>query len=136
MRSRFKSIVIIAAALFAFTPNVVDADGPTTPKGLSGNVTATIPLEGVFKTSDGLQMRAREVTIAPGGRIPVHQHVDRPGVAYILEGEVTEHRVSEGKTVVTAAGTTVREQIGLTHWIENTGDKPARAFVVDIVPVK
>lgn len=136
MRIIFMPVVVIAASLFVVSPLRAAADGPTTPKGLSGSVTATVPLDGVFKSSDGLQLRAREVTIAPGGQIPVHHHAGRPGVAYILEGEVTEHRLSEDKTVITPAGTTVREQIGLTHWIENTGDRPARAFVVDIVPVK
>lgn len=136
MRINFFKSAIVAAAAFALAPGSASADDPTTPKGLSGNVTATVPLTGVFKTSDGLQLRARVVTIAPGGRIPVHHHVDRPGVAYILEGEVTEHRISDNEVVITPAGTTVREQIGLMHWIENKGDVPARAFVVDIVPVK
>ncbi|MBO6520663.1 MAG: cupin domain-containing protein [Rhodospirillales bacterium] len=112
------------------------ADAPTTPKGVSSAVTGTVPLGGMFQSSDGLQMRAREVTIEPGGWIPVHTHKSRPEMVYLLEGEVTDHVVSEGRKARGTAGMTMTVQEGVTHWIENTGGVTVRAIVVDIIPVK
>ena len=112
------------------------ADGPTETRGISANVTGIIRLDGVFSDSIGWVMRAREVTIAPGGHIAVHTHTNRPAIAYVLEGQVTEHRLSEGRKVVATPGTTMTEITGLTHWIENSGEGVARAIVVDIVPPK
>ncbi len=41
----------------------------------------------------GRQLRMRKVTIEPEGVFsPVHDHVDRPGAVYILQGTITDHR--------------------------------------------
>lgn len=135
---RVKSGLVMMAAALLMTINIPASadDAPTTSKGVSGKVTGTIPLQGMFESSDGLQMRAREVTIAPGGWIPVHTHENRPEMVYIVEGEVTDHVVSEGRKVVGTGGMTMTVQDKVTHWIENTGDVTVRAIVVDIVPVK
>ncbi|MGJ3260718.1 MAG: cupin domain-containing protein [Rhodospirillales bacterium] len=133
MRVDIFRVMLPAVVLFAFA-TAAAADGPTSPKGISGKVTGTIPLTGMFESSDGLQMRAREVTIAPGGWIPVHRHTNRPEMVYVLEGEVTDHIVSEDREAVGSAGMTMTVQDNVTHWIENTGDVPVRAIVVDIVP--
>lgn len=129
-------VAMFAVVLVASPATIGAADGPTAPKGVSGEVTGTIPLGGMFQRSDGLQMRTREITIEPGGWIPVHTHNNRPEIVYLLEGEVTDHVVSEGSKAVGTAGTTMTVPDGVTHWIENTGVGPVRAIVVDIVPVK
>jgi len=113
------------------------AEGPTETSGIAGvEMLGTVSLDGEFATSDGLMMRVRELVIDPGGVVAVHQHDNRPGVAYIIEGEMTEHRSSESGPVVKAAGDTAFERSGVIHWWENTGDAPARALVVDIVPAE
>jgi len=137
MRVNIISVALIVAALLVFAPVSADADdAPTTSVGISGKVTGTIPLQGMFGSSDGLQLRAREVTIAPGGRIALHHHDNRPELIYLIEGEVTDHIVSEDRKVIGTAGMTMTEPAGVTHWVENSGDIPVRAIVVDIVPVK
>jgi len=110
------------------------ADGPTKTSGIRGvDLLGSVSLDGEFTTSDGLMLRARELVIEPGGIVAVHQHDNRPGVAYIIEGEMTEHRSSESGPVVKAAGDTAFERSGVVHWWENTGSVPARALVVDIL---
>ena len=77
-------------------------------------------------------MRARVVTLDPGGVIAVHQHDSRPAVAYLLEGEVTEMR-GRDEAITYGAGQVAFEQSGLVHWWENRSDAPATVLVVDIV---
>ena len=110
------------------------ADGPTESSGISAvNVLNTLPLDGEFKSSDGLVMRVREVIIEPGGVVTVHQHSNRPGIAYVLSGEMTEHRESDPTPNVKKAGDVAVEGSGVVHWWENRGTIPSRAIVVDIV---
>jgi uncharacterized cupin superfamily protein len=41
----------------------------------------------------GRQLPMRMVTIEPGGVFgPIHDHRDRPGIVYILQGTITDHR--------------------------------------------
>ena len=113
------------------------ANGPKKTSGIGGvTVVGTVSLDGEFESSDGLTMRVRELIINPGGLVAVHEHNNRPGVAYILKGEMTEHRSSVEKPIVKTAGTTAMERSGVVHWWENTGSEPAHALVVDIIPQK
>ncbi|MEM1316516.1 MAG: cupin domain-containing protein [Pseudomonadota bacterium] len=113
------------------------ADGPTETTGVSRvSLIGSMPLDGEFQSSDGLVMRVRELVIEPGGIVAVHQHTNRPGAAYIVEGELVEHRSTEAGPVVKTAGETAMERSGVIHWWENESDAPARAVVVDIVPAE
>lgn len=110
------------------------ATGPTETKGIrSVELLDTVSLDGEFDSSDGLMLRVRELVIEPGGIVAVHQHTNRPGAAYIIEGEMTEHRSSEEGALVKGPGSTAMERSGVIHWWENTGGTAARALVVDIV---
>jgi quercetin dioxygenase-like cupin family protein len=110
------------------------AVGPTASKGIeSVKLLGSVPLAGEVEGGAGRVLRARELLIAPGGVVAVHQHDQRPGVAYILEGEMTEFRGEKGEPVVHQAGSMALEWSGVTHWWENRSGKPARALVVDIV---
>src|SRR6476659_6969576 len=40
----------------------------------------------------GLQLRTRAGTLEPGGVAGIHSHKDRPAIAYIKEGTLTEMR--------------------------------------------
>jgi len=112
-------------------------DGPTETKDIGGvQVIGTVSLDGEFDSSDGLMIRVRELIINPGGVVAVHQHTNRPGAAYIIEGELVEHRSSEPGPVLKTAGSTAMERSGVIHWWENESDAPARALVVDIVPAE
>jgi quercetin dioxygenase-like cupin family protein len=93
------------------------------------------PLGKDFIALKGRELRLRELTIAPGGTIALHQHDQRPGAAYILEGKMTELRGPGFAPRVLGPGEVAYEGSGVAHWWRNDGIKPARALVVDIVPL-
>jgi quercetin dioxygenase-like cupin family protein len=110
------------------------ATGPKENKGVAVAPLGSVSLEGELQGVTGKILRAREITIEPGGVVAVHQHDGRPGLAYILEGEVYEHRNDETGSVLRKPGAISFEKTGVTHWWENKSDKKMRAIVVDIVP--
>jgi quercetin dioxygenase-like cupin family protein len=80
----------------------------------------------------GRQLRMRLVTLAPGGVFgPVHDHKDRPGIVYILEGTITDHR--DGIATDYGPGVGWPEDRNTTHWLENRGTVPAVEISVDII---
>lgn len=116
---------------------VLQAEGPKDSRGVTAiDALGSVSLAGEIPDDSDRVLRARELTIAPGGIIAVHQHEQRPGVAYILEGEMLEHRNDREEPVLRRAGDTAFERSGVTHWWENVSDTPVRALVVDIVPTK
>lgn len=112
-------------------------DGPAKNQGVK-SVTAlgATELGNDFAELKSRQLRARELVIEPGGVVAVHQHDQRPGVAYILEGEIIEHRNDQPEPIVRKQGDTAFEKSGVVHWWENKSTQPVRALVVDIVPVE
>jgi quercetin dioxygenase-like cupin family protein len=94
------------------------------------------PLGPDFPALAGRELRLRQITIAPGGSIGLHLHDQRPGVAYILEGQMTERRGPGFVPQVIGNGEAAFEGSGISHWWRNEGSTPARALVVDIVPVE
>jgi hypothetical protein len=65
----------------------------------------------------------RLVTIEPGGVFgPVHDHKDRPGLVYILQGTITDHR--DGVATDYGPGVGWPEDRNTTHWLENRGGTP------------
>lgn len=113
----------------------LDMQGPAETTGIESSVVlGAIALDKDFPALDGRVLRARVVTLSPGGKVAVHQHEARPGIAYVLEGEVTEHRSDTEGALVRRAGEAAFEQSGIVHWWQNESAKPVRVFVVDIVP--
>ena len=113
----------------------MDATGPRKTTGIKAlRILGTVPLAGEFENPEARVLRGREIDIAPGGRVAVHRHDGRPGLAYIVSGQLTEHRVGVDKPVVKKAGDAVWERTGTLHWWENEGDTVARVIVVDIFP--
>ncbi len=113
----------------------MNASGPKETTGIKAlRMLGSVPLAGEFDSPDERVLRGREIDIEPGGRVAVHRHDGRPGIAYIVSGELTEHRVGVDGPVVKKAGDAVWEQTGTLHWWENEGDTVARVIVVDLVP--
>jgi quercetin dioxygenase-like cupin family protein len=108
---------------------------PTAQVGVAVRRLGGQPLEHDFPALQGRELRLRALTIAPGGSITLHRHDQRPGVAYILEGQMTEWRGPGFTPRVIGPGEAVFEATGVSHWWRNQGTTPARALVVDIVPV-
>lgn len=111
------------------------ASGPAENRGVeSVRNLGKVDLTGEFESPDGRILRVREIVIKPGGVVAVHQHQSRPGMAYILEGEIVEHRNDSDDPVARNAGAVSFEKTGVTHWWENKSNGKVRALVVDIVP--
>lgn len=101
-------------------------------RGVEVQLLATVDLSDEIEGLEGRQLRMRLVTIAPGGLFgPIHDHVDRPGLVYVLSGEITDHR--DGVDTVYGPGPGWPEDRRTLHWLENTGDVPAVEVSVDIV---
>lgn len=117
------------------TAQSLGMDGPTKTEKV-GPVTllGAISLADDFPQMVGRDLRARVIVVQPGGVVAVHQHEQRPGVAYIIEGEITEHRSDESEPVLRRAGDAAFEKSGISHWWQNHSDTPTTALVVDIVP--
>ena len=62
-------------------------------KGVTVASLATVDLGPEIEGMAGRELRMRMVTIDPGGVLgPIHDHKDRPGIVYILQGTITDHR--------------------------------------------
>jgi quercetin dioxygenase-like cupin family protein len=110
------------------------ADGPTETVGVDAvTPLGSVPLAGELPGADGKVLRAREFMLAPGATIAVHEHQQRPGLAYILEGELVEHRNDQQGPIVRGVGAVAFERSGVVHYWKNESGRPARALVVDIV---
>jgi quercetin dioxygenase-like cupin family protein len=101
-------------------------------KGVTVTHLATVDLGPEIEGMEGRQFRMRKVTIEPGGVFgPVHDHQDRPGIVYILQGTITDHR--NGVATDYGPGVGWPEDRNTLHWLENRGAIPAVEISVDIV---
>jgi quercetin dioxygenase-like cupin family protein len=100
-------------------------------KGVRVKQLASIELGPEIEGMAGRQLRMRMVTLKPGGVIgPVHSHTDRPGLVYILQGKITDHRNGVAKEYGPGVGWP--EDRNTTHWLENRGATTAIEISVDI----
>jgi uncharacterized cupin superfamily protein len=100
---------------------------------VSQELLATLDLGREIEGMAGRQLRMRLVTIEPGGVSgPVHDHKDRPGLVYLLQGTITDHRDGIA-TDYEAPGVGWPEDRDTLHWLENRGTVPAVEISVDIV---
>ena len=101
-------------------------------KGVTSALLATLDLGAEIEGMDGRLLRMRMFTFEPGAVFgPVHDHVDRPGMVYILEGTITDHR--DGEATDYGPGLGWPEDSETVHWLENRGAVPAVEVSVDIV---
>ena len=107
-----------------------DQDVPET-RGVTVRHLAAVDLGSEIEGMAGRELRMRLVTIEPGGVLgPLHDHVDRPGVVYILQGTITDHR--DGVAREYGPGLGWPEDRRTLHWLENTGTTPAIEISIDI----
>ncbi len=101
-------------------------------KGVTVTLLGTLDLGPEIEGMAGRQLRMRMVTMAPGAVFgPLHDHRDRPGMVYILEGTITDHR--SGVATEYGPGVGWPEDRHTLHWLENRGTTPAVEISVDIV---
>ena len=136
-------IVFVTMMLAAYydLPIVPDAGGtvaasaqrqpPKETVGQSEEALRSLDLTGELESGKGRPLRMRRITVQPGGALALHNHVDRPAVTYMLQGEMTYHQQGRPDVVVRAGGG-FAEGRATTHWGENTGKVPAVWIAVDI----
>lgn len=101
--------------------------------GVTSELLATVDLGPEIEGMEGHQLRMRLFTFEPGSVFgPVHDHKGRPGVVYILEGTITDHR--DGVATDYGPGAGWPEDRNTMHWLENRGTVSAVEVSVDIVP--
>src|SRR3569832_1934855 len=101
-------------------------------KGVTVKLLSTVDLGPEIEGMAGRQLRMRMVTIEPGGVFgPLHDHKDRPGTVYILQGTITDHR--NGVATDYGPGVGWPEDRNTRHWLENRGTITAVEISVDIV---
>src|SRR5665647_3834550 len=125
MKNVLLSIVLGVLATSALTQSA----GPVESKGTSTKQMGAIELAGEIDGTAGRQLRARLVTIEPGGHAAVHTHQGRPTMEYVLQGTVIE--VRNGVPIEHKAGEMVQGVNGVTHWWENKGSEPVVLLPVD-----
>lgn len=104
---------------------------PTT-HGVTAELLATLDLGPEIEAMAGLELRMRRFTFEPGAVLgPLHDHRGRPGVVYVLEGTITDHR--DGVATDFGPGVGWPEDHNTTHWLENRGSRPAVEISVDII---
>jgi quercetin dioxygenase-like cupin family protein len=100
-------------------------------KGVTAELLATVDLGPEIEGMAGRQLRMRMFTFEPGAVFgPIHDHKDRPGIVYILQGTITDHR--NGAATDYGPGVGWTEDRNTTHWLENKGTVPAVEISVDI----
>ncbi|MEG0009855.1 MAG: cupin domain-containing protein [Aeromonas sp.] len=101
-------------------------------QGVTVTLLSSIDLGPEIEGMAGRQLRMRLVTMAPGAVFgPLHDHKDRPGTVYILQGTITDHR--DGVATEYGPGVGWPEDRHTTHWLENRGSVAAVEISVDIV---
>ncbi len=124
-------VVFLALVLSATLGSAIGQQiAPTENKGVTIKVLSSVDLGPEIEGMSGRQLRMRMLTIEPGGIVGVHNHKDRPGTAYVLQGKVINHR---GETATEyGAGEAWAEGKDTVHWVENKGTTPAILIATDI----
>jgi quercetin dioxygenase-like cupin family protein len=101
-------------------------------EGVTAELLTSIDLGAEIEGMEGRQLRMRLFTFEPGAVFgPTHDHRDRPGVVYVLQGTITDHR--DGVATDYGPGLGWPEDRETMHWLENRGAMPAVEVSVDIV---
>lgn len=133
-RTRIVAVVLsVSTVVLAFLAGYASGQRkvPTETVGQSDELLRSIDLTNELDSTKGRPLRMRKVTLQPGGVLGLHNHVDRPAITYLLQGQVTYHQ--EGKPdLVANPGDGFAEGRATTHWAENTGKVPAVWIAVDI----
>ena len=104
---------------------------PTKAKGVTTKTVASLELGPEIPELQGRYLRARMVTLEPGGHGAVHSHKDRPAISYILQGTFSNCR-PDGTCTEAHEGQANAEGKDTVHWGENKGTKPLVLLMVDI----
>jgi quercetin dioxygenase-like cupin family protein len=105
----------------------------TAPVGVTDTELASIDLAKENVKLLERRLRMRQMTIAPGGVVPLHSHADRPALITIVKGEIYEYNSKCTVPILHKAGETAIESMGTMHWWKNTGTVAVELTIGDIV---
>ena len=101
-------------------------------RGVTSELLASVDLGLEIEGMAGRQLRMRMFTFEPGAVLgPIHDHVGRPGIVYVLQGTITDHR--DGVATDYGPGLGWPEDRNTRHWLENRGTTAALEISVDLV---
>ena len=101
-------------------------------RGVTADVLGTVDLGPEIEGMEGRHLRMRMFTFEPGAVFgPVHDHRGRPGIVYILQGTITDHR--DGVATDYGPGVGWPEDRNTEHWLENRGTATAVEISVDLI---
>lgn len=123
-------LVAFLAFVAGCATSIDGVSGPRFAKDLSLQTVHDVPLAAEVPGLEGYAMRARFGVIAPGGRVPLHQHRSRPAFTYILSGRVVEFR--NGERFERQAGDITVDSDNLIQHFENPYDEDVRFYIVDL----
>jgi quercetin dioxygenase-like cupin family protein len=124
-------VAVIFVVVFASGYAAGQRQPPAANVGQSQEILRSLDLTGELDSVKGRSLRMRKITLQPGGIQALHNHVDRPTVTYLLQGQMTYHQDGKPNQVVNA-GDGSSEGRSTAHWGENTGTGPAVWIAVDI----
>ena len=99
--------------------------------GQTQEMLGMMDLSGEFAAAKGRVLRLRRITLQPGGALALHNHVDRPAVTHLIQGQMTYYPEGKPASVINP-GQGAAEGRATTHWAENTGTVPAVWIAADI----
>jgi quercetin dioxygenase-like cupin family protein len=103
-------------------------------RGVTQELLGTVDLGPEIEGMAGRQLRMRRFIFEPGAVFgPLHDHKGRPGIVFILEGTITDHR--DGVATDYGPGIGWPEDRNTLHWLENRGPVRAVEISFDLVSV-
>ena len=119
MHTRTVGLIVGFVLVLGLEPAIGQAP-PAQNKGVTIGEPTSIDLGAQIDSVEGRALRLRVITVEPGGVIGLHSHKDRPAVAYVLQGTLTEHRADRAVSVH-RAGESWPVGTDVSHWEENQG---------------
>jgi quercetin dioxygenase-like cupin family protein len=111
---------------------VSDEQAVPESRGVTAEHVGSVDLGAELEGMEGRHLRIRAFTFEPGAVFgPLHDHKGRPGIVYILQGTITDHR--DGVATDYGPGLGWPEDRNTEHWLENRGSVTALEISVDIV---
>jgi quercetin dioxygenase-like cupin family protein len=118
------------------TDKIWDGGKLGSSKTIIDMITATIDVTKAPVNIKDRSFRLRRLEVEPGGIVPWHSHANRPAIAYLLEGTLTEYASNCAVPVVHTPGDVIVETPNLSHWWKNFGDKKAVVISADLLKGK
>jgi quercetin dioxygenase-like cupin family protein len=133
--SRARKPALSVSALAGKENTMGEEQAAPETRGVTSELLGSVDLGPEIEGMAGRELRMRLVTFEAGAVFgPVHDHEDRPGIVYILQGTITDHR--NGVATDYGPGVGWPEDRTTTHWLENRGTTPAVEISVDIVTLE